>query len=87
MAMGGYTDDGCMFTFGWFLHLFVAMPYCICTYTIPVAMFSDEGTACLETMGPAGPTLVVTYWTHAILFMVYVRARGSNEDRTHCFAM
>ena len=25
MAMGGYTDDGCMFTFGWFLHLFVAL--------------------------------------------------------------
>jgi len=72
MAMGGYTDDGCMFTFGWFLHLFVALPYCLCTYTIYAAIYSDDGEACLSTMGPMGPTLVVTYWTHAVLFLVYV---------------
>ena len=76
MAMGGYTDDVCMFTYGWILHLVVALPYCLCTYTIPVAMFSDEGTACRETMGTHGPILVVTYYTHAALFMVYVRAQG-----------
>ena len=72
MAMGGYTDDGCMFTFGWFLHLFVALPYCLCTYTIPAAMYSDDGLVCLDSMGVAGATLVVTYWTHAVLFLVYV---------------
>merc|ERR1719446_1881140 len=35
MAMGGYVDDRCMFIFGWLLHLFVALPYCVSTVFIP----------------------------------------------------
>jgi hypothetical protein len=85
MAMGGYTDDGCMFTFGWFLHLFVALPYCLCTYTIYAAIYSDAGALCIDSMGNSGSILVVTYWTHAVLFLVYVRAcrdriRGANAS-------
>ena len=80
MAMGGYIDDGCMFTFGWFLHLFVALPYCICTYTIPTAMYSDAGIECTDSMGSVGATLQVTYWTHAACFLVYVR-RIRNHTR------
>ena len=72
MAMGGYIADNCMFTFGWFLHLFVALPYCISTAGVPIAIFSSEGTLCRAAMGPAGLTLVSVYYVHAALFMVYV---------------
>ncbi|CAK0845802.1 unnamed protein product [Prorocentrum cordatum] len=72
MAMGGYTDDKCMFTFGWILHLVVALPYCISTVGIPVAMYSEQGEMCREAMGTTGYPLVAAYWTHCGLFMVYV---------------
>ena len=72
MAMGGYTSDKCMFTFGWILHLLVALPYCISTVGIPVAMFSDDGVSCRAAMGPFGLALVPVYYTHAALFLVYV---------------
>mmetsp|Transcript_21038 Transcript_21038/g.40288 ORF Transcript_21038/g.40288 Transcript_21038/m.40288 type:complete len:163 (-) Transcript_21038:22-510(-) len=72
MAMGGYTDDSCLFCVMWFLHLIVALPYCLCTVTIPLAMFSDDGKACRELAGAPLAPLVPLYWVHAGLFMVYV---------------
>merc|ERR1712216_34893 len=63
MAMGGYTDDSGLFKSMWILHLLVALPYCICTFGIPSAIYSDDGP--LYTLKP-------TYWTHAGLFIVYV---------------
>ena len=35
-------------------------------------MYSDDGKACRTAMGPVGYTLVTVYWTHCILFLVYV---------------
>ena len=72
MAMGGYTDDKCMFTFGWILHLVVALPYCISTVGIPAAMYADDGKACRESMHSMAHPLVAVYWTHCCLFLVYV---------------
>ena len=46
MAMGGYIDSCVMFAFGWFLHLFVALPYCISSVGIPYVVYSDAGTLC-----------------------------------------
>ena len=80
MAMGGYIDDGCMFTFGWFLHLFVALPYCISTVGIPIVLYSDPGTACRAAWGNMGIVVEVVFWLHCALFLVYVRAR---ERETH----
>lgn len=76
MAMGGYTDDKIMFTFGWTLHLIVALPYVASTVFIPLAMYSDEGKECREAMSEAGPgigyPIEAVYWTHCCLFLVYV---------------
>mmetsp|Transcript_122886 Transcript_122886/g.274491 ORF Transcript_122886/g.274491 Transcript_122886/m.274491 type:complete len:169 (-) Transcript_122886:91-597(-) len=72
MAMGGYTDDNLLFPLMWILHLIVALPYCICTYTIPHAIYSDEGKSCRVTAGAPLLPLVPVYWTHAALFLVYV---------------
>ena len=72
MAMGGYTDDKCMFAFGWTLHLIVALPYCVSTVGIPVSMYADEGKVCRTAMGQTGDALSVVYWVHCILFIVYV---------------
>ena len=72
MAMGGYTEDKFWFPFGWFFHLFVALPYCVCTVGIPVAMYEDKGKVCRQAMGSMAHPLEAIYWTHAALFLVYV---------------
>jgi len=73
MAMGGYTDSNCMFTFGWLLHLVVALPYCICTVGIPLALYAEEGQRCRQGMPLGmGKAVIGVYWTHCALFMVYV---------------
>jgi len=72
MGMGGYTDDGCLFPVMWIVHLLVALPYVLCTITIPVAIYSDDGKACREVAGPPLYPLVPVYWTHCGLFIVYV---------------
>lgn len=72
MAMGGYTDDGCLFPVMWILHLLVALPYVLCTFTIPMAIYSDDGKACRGVAGAPLYPLVPVYWTHAGLFLVYV---------------
>jgi hypothetical protein len=73
MAMGGYVEDNFWFKFGWILHLIVALPYCVCTVGIPLAMYGeDKGEVCRNAMGPAGYALEAVYWTHCVLFLVYV---------------
>ena len=72
MAMGGHIDSCVMFAFGWFLHLFVALPCCISSVGIPYVVYSDAGTLCRASMGTAGLTLVPVMWTHIALFLVYV---------------
>ena len=72
MAMGGYTNDPCMFKFMWIVHLIVALPYCISTVGIPVSMYNDSGKACRTAAGTAGDPILVTYWVHCTLFLVYV---------------
>jgi hypothetical protein len=72
MGMGGYTDNSKLFNVMWILHLLVALPYCISTVGIPMAIYSTEGEACMAAN--AGPLyrLKPTYWTHCVLFLVYV---------------
>eukprot|EP00419_Tripos_fusus_P052627 CAMPEP_0172799274 /NCGR_PEP_ID=MMETSP1075-20121228/1782_1 /TAXON_ID=2916 /ORGANISM="Ceratium fusus, Strain PA161109" /LENGTH=168 /DNA_ID=CAMNT_0013636943 /DNA_START=65 /DNA_END=571 /DNA_ORIENTATION=+ len=72
MAMGGYTDSVCLFPVMWIVHLLVALPYCISTVTIPMAIYSDDGKVCRESAGPNLYSLVPVYWTHCGLFLVYV---------------
>merc|ERR1711988_363368 len=69
MAYGGYIDSTSWFAFGWILHLLVALPYCIATAGVPMAIYSDEGTKCRAAMGPTGLAIIPVYLTHAILFM------------------
>jgi len=72
MAMGGYTNDSGLFKAMWILHLLVALPYVLCTITIPIAIYSDEGEKCIAAnAGPLYP-LKPTFWVHCALFMVYV---------------
>jgi len=72
MAMGGYTNDSGLFKAMWILHLLVALPYVLCTITIPMAIYSEKGEKCIAAN--AGPlySLKPTYWVHCALFMVYV---------------
>merc|ERR1711965_569252 len=71
MAMAGYTDDAC-FCIYWVLHLLVALPYVLCTITIPLAIYSDDGVACRASAGSTLYPLVASYWLHLSLFFVYV---------------
>jgi len=72
MAMFGYTSQGKGFAFGWVLHLLVALPYCVSTVGLPVAIYSDAAEVCRAAMGPGSDVLVAVYWTHCGLFLVYV---------------
>jgi len=72
LAMGGNVDSGFWFAFGWILHLLVALPYCISSVAIPVAMYDDDGKACRKAMGAGGDAYSVVAWTHICLFLVYV---------------
>jgi len=72
MAMGGYTNDSGLFKVMWVLHLLVALPYVLCTITIPNAIYADEGQKCIAAnAGPLYP-LTPTFWVHCALFLVYV---------------
>ena len=82
MAMGGYVEDPCWFAFGWLLHLFVALPYCLCSVVIPYIIYNGDGAVCREShMGIYGKTLEPVVWIHVSLFMVYVRVPGPARDR------
>ena len=72
MAMGGYTDDACMFAFGWLLHLSVALPYCVSTVGVPIAIYNDEGKECRDKMGSGAFPLESVFAVHCGLFMCYV---------------
>mmetsp|Transcript_111280 Transcript_111280/g.227846 ORF Transcript_111280/g.227846 Transcript_111280/m.227846 type:complete len:165 (-) Transcript_111280:105-599(-) len=72
MAMGGYTDDKILFPVMWILHLLVALPYCLCSVTIPMSVFSDEGKLCRSAGGSRLDPLVPLLITHEVLFLVYV---------------
>ena len=70
----GYVRDAKLFPFMWLLHLIVATPYVICTFTIPIAIYSDDGIKCRETPGydVAMLPLKPVYFLHAALFLIYV---------------
>jgi len=72
MAMGGYTDDGLLFPVMWIAHLIVALPYVLCTITIPIAIYSDDGIACRASNPGSMYAIVPVFWTHCGLFNVYV---------------
>merc|ERR1711998_805799 len=72
MGMGGYTNSSGLFKIMWVLHLLVALPYCICSLTIPLAVWSDEGQKCIAANQGPLYRLEPTLWVHLSLFMVYV---------------
>merc|ERR1711998_714423 len=72
MAMGGYMNNSALFKVMWILHLLVAIPYCICTVTIPMAIYSTDGQACIAANQGPMYRLEPTYWVHSALFLVYV---------------
>merc|ERR1712070_331487 len=72
MGMSGYIDDKTLFPIMWIVHLLVALPYCVCTVAIPIAMYSDDGGQCRGLGGSALYPLKPVYWTHCGLFLVYV---------------
>jgi len=71
MGMAGFTDDSTLFPVMWILHLLVALPYVLCTFTIPGAMYSDDGKACRENTSLLKP-LEPVWILHASVFLVYV---------------
>jgi len=72
MNMAGFTDNSGLFKWMWILHLVVALPYVLCTYTIGVAVYSDDGIACQAANSGPLFKLNAVYWTHFGLFLVYV---------------
>merc|ERR1712070_424811 len=71
MAMAGYTDDAYFCVF-WILHLLVALPYVLCTITIPLSIYADSGVTCRNAGSARMYPLVAVFWTHCGLFNVYV---------------
>jgi len=71
MGMAGFTDDSTLFPVMWILHLLVALPYVLSTFTIPSAMYSDDGKACVQSSSLLKP-LEPIYIVHASIFLVYV---------------
>merc|ERR1711988_131783 len=71
MAMAGYTDDQ-NFPYFWILHLLVALPYVLCTITIPLSIYADSGVTCRNAGSARMYPLVAVFWTHCGLFNVYV---------------
>ena len=77
MAMGGFNGDGgkfgnFYFPFYWFFHLFVALNYVLCTFTIPMAFYSDDGKLCKAANPTNGERLEIVYIVHAAFFFYYV---------------
>ena len=73
MGLAGYIGDGSkFFPIMWVCHLLVALPYVLCTFTIPIAMYSDDGGQCRSLGGSLLYPLKPVYWTHCGLFLVYV---------------
>jgi len=76
MGMAGFTDDSMLFPAMWILHLLVAAPYVLCTFTIPAAMYTDDGKACRASTNDGKTALLKpleTIWMlHASIFLVYV---------------
>lgn len=72
MAFGGFTESNFYFPFYWFFHLFVALGYVLCTITIPMARFSDDGEACVALNPTGGERLKWVYIVHAAFFFYYV---------------
>ena len=72
MAFGGFTESNFFFPFYWFFHLFVALGYVLCTFTVPMARYSDDGEACALLSPTNGERLEVVYIVHAAFFFYYV---------------
>merc|ERR1711988_901480 len=72
MGMAGYTDDSTLFPIMWIAHLVVALPYCLCTITIPLAIYSDDGKTCRKAGQPSLYRLEPLFWVHCAFFMFYV---------------
>mmetsp|Transcript_15215 Transcript_15215/g.28944 ORF Transcript_15215/g.28944 Transcript_15215/m.28944 type:complete len:168 (-) Transcript_15215:267-770(-) len=72
MAYGGYTDDSLVFAIYWFAHLVGGAAYTICTFTIPIARWSDKGKNCASLAPITGDRLELVYIFHALLYLVYV---------------
>jgi len=72
MGMAGYTDDQTLFPIMWVFHLLVALPYCLCTITIPLSIYADKGKDCRAAAGARLYPLEAVFWTHCCLFLVYV---------------
>jgi len=72
MAMAGYTNNSGLFKTWWIIHLLVALPYCLCTVTIGLSLYSEDGTACQAANSGPLYKLNAVYMTHVGLFLVYV---------------
>ena len=70
MAKAGYTEG--FFKLMWVVHLLVALPYVLCTFTIGINLYSDDGIACQAANSGPLYKLTAVYWTHVGLFNVYV---------------
>jgi hypothetical protein len=62
----------CLVCCAGFFHLFIALGYVLCTLTIPLARWSDDGKACAKLAPTNGERLEVVYFVHAAFFLYYV---------------
>jgi hypothetical protein len=73
MGFGGYTSDSVLFPFYWVAHAAPAvLGYCVCTFLVPMARFSDTGVACAALAPVIGSAVQCVYIVHAGLFFCYV---------------
>ena len=73
MGFGGYTEDSVLFPVYWVGHALPAvLGYCVCTFLVPMARFSDTGKACAALAPVVGTAAQGVYIVHAGLFFCYV---------------
>ena len=73
MGFGGYTDDPFIFGLYWIAHAVPAVGgYTTCTFLVPLAAFSETGTACAALAPVVGSALRAVYVVHAGLYFCYV---------------
>ena len=73
MGFGGYTEDSVLFPVYWVGHALPAvLGYCVCTFLVPMARFSDTGKACAALAPVVGSAVQGVYIVHAGLFFCYV---------------
>jgi len=80
MGFGGYTEDAVLFPVYWVAHATPAvLGYCVCTFLVPMARFSESGEACAALSPVIGKAVQGVYIVHAGLFFLLRRQHAERD--------